>query len=121
MGALPAPAADGLPDLAGGAVAEVAAAAGGGAAEVGAAALVPGAAAPFSAGFGLGLATGAATGAALELLAGVCALAADANEIIPATADIQKALLRRITTLSKEIEYPAAAAFRPRHQVSSVD
>ena len=46
----------------------------------------------------------AAAGAALTLLAGVCAWTTDANEIIPATADNQKALLRRITTLSREIE-----------------
>ena len=66
---------------------------------VGAAALAPAAAGAFSAGFAA--AAGAAAGAALTLLAGVCAWTTDANEIIPATADNQKALLRRITTLSR--------------------
>jgi len=66
---------------------------------VGAAALAAGVAAAFSAGFPE--AAGAAAGAALTLLAGVCAWTTDANEIIPATADNQKALLRRITTLSR--------------------
>jgi len=70
---------------------------------VGAAALALGVAAAFSAGFALAAGADAA-GAALALLAGVCAWTADANEIIPATADNQKALLRRITTLSREIE-----------------
>ncbi len=72
-----------------------------GAVAVGAAALELGAAAAFSTGFAL--ATGAAVaGAALALLVGVCALTADANEIIPATTDNQTALLRRITTLSRD-------------------
>ena len=54
---------------------------------------------------GLALFAGfAAAGAPFALLTGVCALTTDANEIIPATADNQKALLRRITTLSREIE-----------------
>jgi hypothetical protein len=70
---------------------------------VGAAALALGVAAALSAGFALAAGTGAA-GAALALLAGVCAWTADDNEIIPTTADNQKALLRRITTLSREIE-----------------
>ena len=73
-----------------------------GAAEVGAAALALGAVGALSAGFGLALAEAvAAAGAALALLAGVCAWTAEANEIIPATADNQKALLRRINTLSR--------------------
>ena len=66
---------------------------------MGAAALALGVAAAFSAGFALAAGADAA-GAALALLAGVCAWTADANEIIPATADNQKALLRRITTLN---------------------
>src|SRR6478735_9333271 len=84
-----------------------------GAAEVGAAALALGALGAdgaLSAGFAL--ATGAA-GAAFALLAGVCAWTADANEIIPATVDNQKALLRRITTLN-------LCGDKNRHRVASV-
>ena len=84
-----------------------------GAAEVGAAALALGALGALGAlSAGFALATGAA-GAAFALLAGVCAWTADANEIIPATVDNQKALLRRITTLN-------LCGDENRHRVASV-
>jgi len=84
-----------------------------GAAEVGAAGLALAAGGAGVAGLALLAAGAAAAGAALALLAGVCAWTTDANEIIPATADNQKALLRRITTLSREIEDRHRAASFP--------
>jgi hypothetical protein len=125
MGALFAPAADGLVVAAGvAAVGAAVAGVGTGAAGVGAAALALGVAAAFSAGFAPALAAGAAAaaGAALALLAGVCAWTADANDIIPATADNQKALLRRITTLNlcgEETRHRWLSS--PRRQDSSVE
>jgi len=84
-----------------------------GAGEVGAAALALGA---LSAGLALALAAGAAAAG----LAVVCSWTADANETIPATADNQKALLRRITTLSERLRMDTGWLL-PRHRDSIIE
>lgn len=87
-------------------VAEVGAAVAGAALAAGVVAAVGAAAgavvaAALPAGFAVVAVVAAAVGAVLAVAAGVCAWTADAKERIPANADDQTALLKRITTLSR--------------------